>query len=129
MKRKGIAAEREILHKFWQNGWACIRVAGSGSSCYPSPDLLAGNKIKKVAIECKVINDTKKYFPLEEVEQLKKFSEMFGAQPWVAVKFSNKEWYFLTLEDLEETKSQFVVSIKTAELRGLLFEEFIDLMK
>lgn len=125
-KSKGIGAERELVHKFWDNGWACIRVAGSGSSKYPSPDLIAGNNIRKVAIEVKTTKDDSKYFPEQEIEQLKQFASIFGAEPWIAVKFG-KNWYFINPEDLKETK-QFNLSIKKSdvELRGLSFEELIN---
>ena len=63
LKSKGINGERELIHKFWNtNSWAAVRVAGSGSMKYPSADILASNKLRKLAIECKVIKEHKKYF-------------------------------------------------------------------
>ncbi len=47
-KSKGSAAERELIHKFWANSWGAIRVAGSGSSQFPSPDILVGSKIERL---------------------------------------------------------------------------------
>lgn len=38
-KKKGIAAERELLHLLWDKGFACCRVAGSGSIPEPNCDL------------------------------------------------------------------------------------------
>ena len=61
-KKKGINAERELIHMFWAEKWAAIRVAGSGSSKYPSPDILAGNNLRKLAIECKAISGIKNKF-------------------------------------------------------------------
>ena len=29
-KGKGINAERDLIHKFWGNSWAAVRVAGLG---------------------------------------------------------------------------------------------------
>ena len=58
-KAKGTRGERELVKAFNENGWVCIRVAGSGSSRYPSPDILAGNAMRRVAIECKVTADNK----------------------------------------------------------------------
>jgi Holliday junction resolvase len=52
-KIKGSNAERELLRMFWASSWACIRSAGSGSMHFPSPDLLAANKIRRLAIEVK----------------------------------------------------------------------------
>jgi len=126
VKSKGINAERELIHLFWQNGWVAVRVAGSGSSQYPSPDVLASNAERKLAIEAKLTKDPKKYFAKEEVEQLRLFSEKFGAEPWIAVKFKRDSWYFLKLEDLEQTSNNFVISNQMAKNKGLSFKNLIE---
>ena len=59
---KGTNAERELVRLFNELGWGCIRIAGSGSSKYPSPDILAGNALRRIAVECKTTKDNKKYF-------------------------------------------------------------------
>lgn len=124
-KAKGTRGERELVKFFNENEWACIRIAGSGSSRYPSPDLLAGNASRRLAIECKVSAERRKYFAPDEVEQLRCFSERFGAESWIAVKFPDEPWYFLMLEDLERTGSNYGVSVALAKLRGLTKEEII----
>lgn len=123
-KAKGTKAEREIIHLFHKHNWSAIRSAGSGSSRFPSPDILAGNIARKVAVECKSTSSSVLYLPKECVEQLKEFCSNFGAEPWIGVRF--KEWYFLTLEDIKETNAGFSVSTKLARQKGLLFEEMID---
>ena len=126
LKSKGINAERELIHMFWQKeGWSAVRVAGSGSSRYPSPDILAGNKLRKLAIESKIISDDKKYFSDEDIAQLKAFCNIFGAEPWIAIKFKGHDWLFISLEDLEKTENGYAASISLASRRGLLFEELI----
>jgi len=127
-KRKGINAERELLHKFWAIGWSCIRVAGSGSMHYPSPDLLAGNRIRKIAIECKCINNGSFYFEKKEIDDLKEFCNRFGAEPWIAIKFGEselKDWLFFMLEDLKETEKGYSVTAELGKMKGLLFEEVV----
>ena len=125
-KAKGTGAERELVKLLWQNNWAAIRVAGSGSSRYPSPDILAGKGKRKIAIESKITKTTRQYFSKKEIEELNEFSTIFGAEPWVGIKFKNKHWKFLTLEDLKDTGAQFGVTSTTAELKGLSFEEVIN---
>ena len=126
LKSKGINAERDLIHKFWATkNWSAIRIAGSGSMVYPSADILASNKLRKLAIECKTCIEKSKYLPKEDVEQLKKFSEIFGAEPWIAIKFKGHEWYFVSLEDITETKKSFIVDVNIAKNNGLLFEEII----
>lgn len=125
-KAKGTKGERELVKAFNEAGWSCIRVAGSGSSRYPSPDILAGNAIRRVAIECKVTADQKKYLTGEEIEQLNLFSRRFGAEAWVGVRFPGEPWYFLLLEDLENTGSSWAVSLEQAKLKGLKIEELMN---
>ena len=125
-KTKGINAERELIHKFWStNKWAALRVAGSGSMRYPSADVLATNKLRKLAIECKTAKKSWKYIEKDAIEQLKEFAELFNAEPYVAVKFNREDWLFLTLEDLEETNKNFMINIEKAKIKGILFEELI----
>ena len=124
-KSKGINAERDLIHKFWANGWAALRVAGSGSSKYPSPDVLAGNNIRKLAIECKVTKDESRYLTKDEINDLKEFSRLFGAESWIAIKFNQKGWYFLTIDDLKETENNYCVNFEIAKNKGIILEELI----
>lgn len=124
-KTKGSEAERELLHMFWQKGFAAIRSAGSGSMKYPGPDLIVGNKIRRLAIECKSTKKEKKYLSSYDIGQLTEFCSVFGAEPWFAVRFARKDWLFLSPEDIEKTKKGFVIDNKVAERRGLLLDELI----
>ena len=124
-KSKGISAERELLHKFWANGWACLRAAGSGSMRYPCIDLLAGNKIRKLAIECKTSKNKTKYFSEDDIEQLLEFAKIFGAEPWIAIRFDKNEWFFIFCEDLRRSGRSYAVDLDLAKSKGLLFEELI----
>ena len=124
-KGKGSNAERELLHMFWAKGFATIRSAGSGSMKYPGPDLLVGNLLRRMAIECKSTKDSSIYLNEHDIDQLKEFSRVFDARPWFAVKFLRKGWFFLNIEDLEKTPTGYVINLKKAELRGISFEELI----
>jgi len=125
IKSKGSNAERELVHMFWSTGiWAAHRIAGSGSSKYPSPDLIASNNIRRLAIEVKC-SKASVYIPKDEIEALKEFSSMFGAEPWVAVKFDRTEWHFVSLDDMHETGNNFAVSKELIKMKGMLFEEFV----
>lgn len=124
-KAKGTRGERELIKIFNESGWSAIRAAGSGSSRYPSPDILAGNAVRRVAIECKVTKDQKKYLYAEDIEQLQTFAQRFGAESWVGIRFPSEEWYFLMLEDLEKTGSCWAVSLELAKRRGLTVAELM----
>jgi len=125
-KAKGSNAERELVKLFNEAGWGAIRIAGSGSSKYPAPDILAGNAIRRVAIECKVTKENKKYLQKAEIEQLRTFAQSFGAESWIGVKFVNDGWFFLMLEDLEEKGSSWSVSVELAKRRGLSIAELMQ---
>jgi len=125
-KSKGINAERELIHLFWKNKWSAIRVAGSGSQKYPSPDILASNISRKLAIETKTSKNSYRHFSSKEISELKEFSEKFGAEAWIAIKFNRKGWFFLGLEDLKKTTSNYSISFDIAKRRGLAFSELIE---
>jgi len=125
-KSRGSQAERELVHLFWDNGWAAFRAAGSGSVKYPVPDVIAGNAARKLAIEAKITTSNVKYFTKEEVDDLQSFCTRFGCESWVAVRFFRKAWRFVALDDLRRTENSAVLSLEDAERKGLLFEELIQ---
>lgn len=124
-KAKGTKGERELVKVFNENGWACLRAPGSGSSRYPSPDIIAGNAMRRVAIECKVTAENKKYLLDEEIEQLRTFATKFGAEAWIGVRFPSEPWYFFMLEDVEQTGKSWAISLELAKRKGLKVEELL----
>ena len=126
MKVKGSVAERELVAMFWETGeWSALRIAGSGRMNFPSPDVLASNKERNIAVECKFINGEKKYFPKEEVELLEEFANGFGAEPWIGIKFSRKSLYFIKTKDLDGTKGMFLASLGLCQEKGIDFSRLI----
>lgn len=126
LKSKGTNAERELIHLLWANDIAAIRVAGSGSSKYPSPDIIAGDIDRKLAIECKSIKGTCKYIPKQEIYDLQSFCSKFGAEPWIGLRFTRNEWHFIPIEDMKETKSSFAISLEDVKMKGLLLNELLN---
>ena len=125
-KAAGTKAENELIHKFWEKGWCCVRVAGSGSTKYPSPDLLAGNSHRKIVFEIKVVSSSKKYFTNQEILDLEYFAKTFGAESWIGVQFETKEWFFIPTSELQKTKSEnFVADLIEMKKKGFKFEEMI----
>lgn len=123
-KSKGINAEREIIHAFWSiPGWTACRVAGSGSMKYPSPDIIAGNATRKLAIECKITKSKYQYFEKEEVNQLIQYAEMFGAEPWIAIRFNRDKFYFLRPKDLKETENRYTVDSDSIKDKGFFINQ------
>jgi len=125
-KAKGTSAENELVHNFWNNKWVCVRVAGSGSTQFPAPDILASRGDKKIVMEVKQVNDIKKYFTGQEIRDLKYFGEKFGAEAWVGIKFQENQWFFCPASELEETKSEnYKIDLITMKRTGFSFEEMI----
>ena len=125
-KSKGCNTERELIHLFWSNGWASARVAGSGSIKYPAPDIIAGKGNTKIVIECKATKANSKYLTKEEISALVEFAELFGAIPLIGVRFNNKDWSFLKIEDLVVLKGSFVVNNSIISSKGMGFHEILN---
>ncbi len=126
MKAKGSNAERQLVEMFWEKGYAAIRVAGSGSSRFPCPDVLASNGQKTFAVEAKATKTNYQYFRKDQIEQLINFSQTFNSEPILAVKFSTK-WYFFYLTNLSITKNgEYAIKKKDAEEISISFEELIS---
>lgn len=125
-KSKGIGAERDLVHLLWEQGFAALRSPASGASRFPSPDIIAGRGDRRLAIECKITKFESQYFDKEELEQLRTFARIFGAEAWVAVRFPRQAWYFIALDDLTETKGQnYVITLDNAKEKGFILEEVI----
>ena len=99
-------------------------LTGSGAIKYPSVDVLAGTPLRKIALEVKTVNNTKKYFSEEEIIQLKVFCERYGAEPWIGIKLKGS-WFFLAVENLKKTEKNYLIDIDLARKKGLIFDELV----
>ncbi len=125
-KKKGTRCERELFHMLYDKNFFPVRAAGSGSTPIPNPDIIAGKDGRVLAIECKSLKRDNKFFMEKEIIDLKLFSKKFGAEPWLAIKFNNKGWFFINPKYLSKTKSgNFYMNIKLAKEKGIDFKEFI----
>src|SRR3989304_6186057 len=127
-KAKGSRAERELLAMFWNNSYAGFRVAGSGSTPLPSPDLLVGNGKRYLAIECKSLKSKAKYLEEEQIKELIEFSRIFGAEPWIGLRFNNLGWYFIQPNKLKKSKKgSLIASLDLLKEHGLDFNKLIKI--
>jgi Holliday junction resolvase len=125
-KSKGINAERDLVRMFWDKGWAAVRTPASGAARFPCPDVVASNKLRTLAIECKTSKKTSKYFQDADLEGLRGFSSAFGAEAWIGVKFNNQKWFFINPEDMQRTPQGFSITLNWAKMRGVSFEELLQ---
>lgn len=124
-KARGSASERELVHLFWDAGWAAFRAPASGAMQHDLPDVIAGHGNRKIAIEAKLTTKGIQYLTKEEVASLIAFAQRFGCEAWIGVKFARKGWRFLAPEDLRVTKVSHAVTLDEAQAKGLTFEELI----
>lgn len=127
---KGSRTERELLYLFHSTGkFAPLRIAGSGSSPLPCPDLIVGGMNRVLAIECKS-GKGRRDIDKQQIEELKEFSRIFGAEPWIATRFNNMPWYFLKLNQLGISKGKnYFIDQEIAIKKGIKFEELIGKYK
>ena len=125
-KTKGSNAERDLVHLFWANQWTAVRVAGSGSMHYPSPDIIASKNNKTFAIECKSCKTGYQYFDINEIRDLEAFCKKSGYIPLIAIKFDRTEWLLLTIDQLERTAKKIGIKKAVALERGKRFHDLLE---
>ncbi len=126
-KKKGTNAEREIIHMFWQTSdWAACRVAGSGSIKYPSPDIIAANLKRKLAIECKSTKSEYQYLEKREINELLEYAQKTNAEPWIAIKFSRTNWRFIQIKNLKETGKHYMATRGLLKDKGISFTSLLN---
>ena len=129
-KAKGSRLERELVTLFFEtNNFMPIRVAGSGSTPLPAPDLLVGGKGRVLAIECKAGKDSR-YIKKDQISELAEFSTRFGAEPWVGVRFDRFGWQFVKIEHLKASKGgNYLIDKEIAAKSGISFQELTGIYK
>jgi len=127
MNKSGSRVERELVKMLWDADCAAMRAPASGGATKkPLPDIIAGNGRVYLAIEVKTTSANHIYINSRKIIGLKEFSEIFGAEPYLGVKFKNKKWRFVHVNDLIETRGEnYKVDVDLAYSAGLEFDELI----
>ncbi|NHJ31914.1 MAG: Holliday junction resolvase [Asgard group archaeon] len=133
MASSGIRAERDLVHKFWDAGFAVLRSpASGGGTTLPRPDLIAGSvtRDKFLVLEIKTVRKDTLYINEDQISGLIEFAKRIGFEPYVGVKFKNrrKGFFFLKAPDkLERVKnsSNYKITFAFASSKGLSFGELI----
>jgi len=127
MSKKGSKEERDLVRMLWDSNFAAMRAPASGGATKkPLPDVLAGNGEIYLAIEVKSTSRDKIYINSQKVKGLCEFSNMFGAIPYIGIKFRYKKWLFLSPEDLEVTRNEnYRLDKDLAFKKGLELDELI----
>lgn len=125
-KEKGANAERELYQMFIDNFFRAVRVAGSGMMENTSCDLIAGKRGQKYCVECKASKKPSKYITKKQIEEFLVFSEIFGLEPVIAVRFNREGWFFLHPSDLQNSGKNWLVSLEIAKQKGKRFSQFFS---
>lgn len=124
-KKKGSNAERELLFLFFENGYAAARVAGSGSSKLPSPDIIIIKKNKGYAIECKTKSGEYLNIKEEQIKELETWESLSGNKAYIAWRLSKNNWYFIHYKKMKKTKKAYSIKKEDIKEKGKIFTEFI----
>ncbi|MBD3192380.1 MAG: Holliday junction resolvase [Candidatus Heimdallarchaeota archaeon] len=117
----GIQAERDLVHRFWSEGFAVLRAPASGGGTdLPRPDLIVGSVERQrfFVLEIKTIKRKVLYLQAEQIEGLIEFANRLGFEPVLGVKFKwqGKGFLFLKVpEQLEQVRDSANYKITLAE--------------
>ncbi len=97
--RKGYMAERELVLKLSELGWAVIRAPRSGRMGIPLPDVVAIRSGRVLSFEVK---SRKPGFKMreEQLKELEEWRERSGTDVFIALKLPYKGWVCLHLNDI-----------------------------
>ncbi len=104
---KGANFEREIVKAFWEVGWAAVRAAGSGTTKYPVPDVIAVKDKRIILVECKTTKKDRLNIK-KAAESLKKYADLSGGNAYIAIKFYKTKPRFYEINNLLSRKSYTV---------------------
>ncbi len=124
-KQKGSNAERELLFALFNKGFVVSRVAGSGSSQLPTPDILGFRAGKALAIECKTKKGEYLNIREKQVEELILWEKLSGLKAYVAWRLGKDHWCFIGLSGLKKTKKAYSIKKEEIQKKGLPFDKFI----
>jgi Holliday junction resolvase len=124
-KAKGSNAERELLLELYNNKFAVARVAGSGSSKIPCPDIIALKNQKGLILECKTKIGEYLNIKPGQIEELKIFERLSGFPAFIVWRLEKNKWYFIHYSKMKKTKKAFSIKKKDIIEKGSIFSEFI----
>ena len=130
---KGSDRERELMKLLETEDYAVVRSAGSGTGGLKyngeqreQPDVIAGNGNRLLAMESKSCGGKVLYIKKDNWEDLTIFAEQFGAEPYIAVRFDAKDFFFFKREDFHETSKSLRIKKEKLEEKGMKLDEIIN---
>ncbi|MCK4883362.1 MAG: hypothetical protein KAS30_00695 [Candidatus Diapherotrites archaeon] len=121
---KGATSERELMRKFWEMGYASLRVAGSGSTHLPAPDVVAVSSSRVFAFECKNWKSDHLLIKHKEMNELEEWADRAEGKFYIAWKIPHKGWFFLKKYHFNNTGEHYCISKDEAMTMGDKIEIF-----
>ena len=133
MSSSGVRAERDLVHRFWNAGFAVLRApASGGGTSLPRPDLIAGSikHNKFFVVEVKTVKRDTLYLDKNQITDLLEFATRLDFTAVLAVKFKHRKkgYLFLFVPDqlLSVKKGEnYKVTFEHATANGISFKELI----
>ncbi len=119
---KGANAERELIHTLSNLGFAVLRVAGSGVSPLPSPDVVALKNGRILAIECKAWKGKYLAIPTVTMNDEINWAKTAGAEFFVGWKIPREGWLFVRAEHFHNAGKNFMISLEEARAKTITLE-------
>jgi len=112
---KGANAERELIKVLFGKGFAVLRVAGSGVSPLPSPDVVAIKSGRILAFECKAWRGDYLAIPVVTMNDEVNWARVAGAEFFIAWKIPHDGWLFVKFEHFHNAGKNFMISLSEAK--------------
>jgi len=122
---KGANAERELMRLFFERGFSVVRIAGSGTSPLPAPDIIAIKKGRIIAVECKARKTKNLAITVAQIGELLDWAGRAGAESLVGWKIPRKGWFFLEPGQMRDTGKFFTINQADAMSVGKSLEGVI----
>jgi len=116
---KGANAERELIHTLSDMGFAVLRVAGSGVSPLPSPDVVALKNGKILAFECKAWKGSYLAIPIVTFNDEVNWAKTAGAEFFIGWKVPREGWLFVKAERFHNAGKNFMISLDEAKKHSI----------
>jgi len=122
---KGANAERELIHTLSDLGFAVLRVAGSGVSPLPSPDVVALKSGRIIAIECKAWKGEYLAIPIITFNDEVNWAKTAGAEFFIGWKIPREGWLFIRAESFHNAGKNFMISLAEARACSITLETLV----
>lgn len=116
---KGANAERELIHIFFNHGFSVVRVAGSGKTALPAPDIIALGKGRYLCFECKAWDKHYLNISQQQMAEVISWNNRARTELFIAWKIPRKGWFFLKPEQMKKTGKGFSINQAEAMKIGL----------